>query len=123
MANVVVTQERMQEVGQTLLDAGLDWFCTGPGFRFRDSEGDDCIVVGWGGYRTAEPLGNLELYDEKIGLALFTLDMRPPTLVGAYLYKGEHFLFSIPDMENLAGCQPHPGNEIKRLAPEGNHDS
>lgn len=112
MGSVILTDERKAEVLTTLAEAGLGWFLPEPGFRFRDSEADECIVIGWGGYRAAEPLGNLTIYpSEKSGTpqmveALYTLDFKPATLVGAYLYKGEHHLMSIPDMDNLERCSP-----------------
>jgi hypothetical protein len=112
MASVITTDERKNEIRLLLNDAGLDWFRCEPGFRFLDGDGAECIVIGWGGYRCAEALGSLQIYaNEKAGTprmgeALYSLDFKPATLVGAYLYKGEQFLMSIPDMEMLFKCQP-----------------
>ena len=129
MGSVITTDERKREVIETLKAAGLDWFSTQVGFRFLDDDGAECIVIGWGGYRTPEILGSLQLHpetplndsglSERVGLALFSMKMHPATLVGCYLYKGEQFLFSIPDMERLGECKPHPscsGGSLKNLS-------
>ena len=113
MASVITTEDDKKRAMGKLLGAGLgDWFKPEPGFRFLDGDGAECIVIGWGGFRTAEPLGSFQLYaNEKAGTprmgeALYSLEFRPATLVGAYLYKGEHALMSIPDMEMLDECKP-----------------
>jgi hypothetical protein len=114
MASVIVTDEDRSRARDKLRAAGLDgWFKVEPGFRFLDCDGDECVVIGWGGFRKAEPLGSLTLYPNKdegiidrLGCALYSLKFHPATLVGAYLYKGEHHLLSIPDMERLNECRP-----------------
>jgi hypothetical protein len=122
MGSVITTRERKNEVRQIIREAGLDWFRCEPGFRFLDSDGAECIVIGWGGYRSAEALGSLQLYaNEKAGTprmgeALFSLEMHSATLVGAYLYKGEQHLCSIPDMEDLDKCQPFVAAEVAAIS-------
>ena len=49
MADKIITQEDKNRVRRILDGAGLDWFRCEPGFRFLDSDDDECIVVGWGG--------------------------------------------------------------------------
>jgi hypothetical protein len=111
MGSMITTDERKAEVRKTIADAGLDWFRCEPGFRFLDADGDECIVIGWGGWREPDLLGALDLCpDEHHGHrrnhSLFTLQFKPATLVGAYSYKGEQCLMSIPDMEFLSCCKP-----------------
>ena len=118
MASVITTDERKAEIREKIREAGLaDWFRCEPGFRFLDSDGAECIVIGWGGWRSDDPLGSLSLHpktpltkgsglEDRHSFALYTLVFKPATLVGAYLYKGEHHLISIPDMEELNKCLP-----------------
>jgi len=55
-----------------------DWFKPIPGFKFRDEDGDPCIVIGWGGWRDVEPsAGGVKLVFKSCGLLY------------ANLYKGE----------------------------------
>lgn len=93
------------------------WLKAEPGFQFQDSEGDPVIVIGWGGWRDSEALGSLSLVprtstaegsglDERANYALFNIVFKPATLVGAYSYKGEWHLCSIPDLEDLENCSP-----------------
>lgn len=110
MASVIVTEDRKAEVVAILEEAGLDWFKCEPGFRFTDSDGAECLVVGWGGWRKSEPLGSIDIHGRdgapRQCYACFDVEFMPATLVGTFLYKGEHHLFSIPDMEDLGRCQP-----------------
>ena len=115
MADKIITQEDKNRVRRILDGAGLDWFRCEPSFRFLDSDDDECIVVGWGGWRKAETIGSLQLHKnpekglhERYSVGLCELQFRPATLVGAYSYKGEQFLCSIPDLEGLEGLKPYP---------------
>ncbi len=72
------------------------WFSEKTGFQFYDPDDDLVIVLGYGGWRDievcdliSERVDNKEQH--KIG-TLFDMVMKPRTLVGAYLYKGEWHL-------------------------------
>ena len=105
MATVETTEETKSAIRVSL----PDWMRTEPGFQFLDESGDLNIVLGWGGWRDAESLGSLQLYQneehEAIVEALYTLKFKPPTLVIAYRYKGEWHLRSAGGM-NWDGCRP-----------------
>lgn len=63
------------------------WFKPEPGFRFRDSEGCRCIVIGEGGWRRTETV-SLRAGDYRIG-TIEQIQFQPWTLVIAFNYKGE----------------------------------
>lgn len=53
------------------------WFRPEPGFKFRDEDGDPCLVLGWGGWRDI---------DLSWGSSV---KFMPCGLLCAYYYKGE----------------------------------
>jgi len=62
------------------------WFQPVPGFKFRDPDGDEVIVIGEGGWRKAE-----------VGRRAYELVFKPWTLLGCYNYKGEWHMFDLLD--------------------------
>ena len=67
-----------------------EWFRPESGFRFTDGGGDRCMVVGEGGWRSAEAKP-LMLGEHRIGNA-YDLVFHEWTLILAYNYKGEWHL-------------------------------
>ncbi len=78
------------------------WFEPKAGFKFTDSDGDLCMVIGWGGRRDCElqtavtPFGMLEGYE---------ITFLPCTLLYVVLYKGEWNLHETTE-EALRDARP-----------------
>jgi hypothetical protein len=73
-----------------------------PGIQFTDPGGDLCIVLGTGGWRCPEILGNISLIKPDVHEILYTLEFMPTTLVYCYYYKREWHLFDLLDKEHTA---------------------
>ena len=98
-------QEEKTRIERLVRAAGLDWFKCEPGFRFLDQDGDEAIVIGWGGWRDTRCLGDINLCGG-VRKALYEIRFNAPTLVCAYRYKGEHHLFDLAESEHLADIKP-----------------
>lgn len=93
-----------------------DWMDAVPGFRFI-WDNSMVIVIGWGGWREIDVFGSIRLVAKgkdtthgcpdapdvqvKVSEILGAFKMKPATLLGAYSHKGEWFMCSIPDLEDM----------------------
>lgn len=79
------------------------WFEAKSGFRFLDWAGDEVIVIGEGGWRNAAPVSS-----EWLQPGLYTIEMKPWTLLGAFRYKGEWHLIDLLDVGRMywKGARP-----------------
>lgn len=111
MASVVTTSVDKARVKSVL----PDWFKPETGFQFLYG-GDPAVVLGFGAWRKTESIGGLQLYKTKdrpaIGEALFTIEMKPPTLVIGYLYKGEWHMASIEEVIHEAEKDGKTANDV-----------
>jgi hypothetical protein len=103
-----------------------DWFKATTGFRYYDSDGDLCVVLGEGGYSRPKPLGNLELHDDgkRQGYSIYTIEFVPPGLIVAVLYKKDWVIFdlnkseieyssSTPANDYWSGSKPYDTEAVK----------
>ena len=82
-------------------DKRPDWFKAIPGFRYYDSDGDLCIVLGEGGFSRPKPISSLDLHADgpRQGYALYTVEFVPPGLIVAVLYKKDWVIFDLNKSE------------------------
>jgi hypothetical protein len=93
MASVITTSVDKARVKSIL----PDWFKPETGFRFLYGK-DEAVVVGFGAYRHMDIGGSVVV--APVGKPTETyyinsIEMRKPTLVISYLYKGEWYLNDI----------------------------
>lgn len=93
-----------------LSDRFPEWFRPESGFRFTDADGDLCLVIGWGGWRS---LGYTTVETPFGCLSGFKLEMKPCTLLFACLYKGEWRLSDLGEADVADG---KPGWDPNKLA-------
>lgn len=105
MGTLMTTEQHKNAALAKLKAAGVGWIKPEPGFRFFDGDGDEMVVIGWGGWRDFEIDGTvtINMGGKKTQHSLYDMKMMPPTLVGANLFKGEWHLRDIPNMEGLRG--------------------
>ena len=78
------------------------WFSPAPGFKFRDADGDPCMVIGWGGWRDAKNV----VHDSPFGRLVGTeLEFKPCALLCAWFYKGEWYIGEV-NQKKLSNSQP-----------------
>jgi hypothetical protein len=108
MGTLITTDEHKSAALAKLKAAGMDWIKPEPGFRFLDGDGDEMIVIGWGGWRDFVSDGaiTVSMGRKTTQYPIYDMKMMPPTLVGVNLYKGEWYLRDIPNMEMLDQCRP-----------------
>ena len=106
MGTMIMTDKQKSAIHKKL----PEWFKPEPGFHFLDSDGDLCMVIGWGGWRQFDLHGTVEVMckhtKEMESHDLGELEFMPATLVGSYRYRGEWYMMSIPDMEHFDSIQP-----------------
>lgn len=93
MASVITTSVDKARVRSIL----PDWFDPTTGFRFLFG-GDEAVVVGFGAYRRHEIGGSIVVAPKGQKTETYFIDnIEPckPTLVIAYLYKGEWYMTDI----------------------------
>lgn len=82
MGSLVITDEQKDRVKNLV----PSWFKLNAGFQFL-YDNSPAMVIGWGGWRDTKYHATLSLFDSVE--SLYKIDFCPPTLVTAYLYKGE----------------------------------